>query len=293
MDVQCFAASSLQSVTPACRSTWQLARGLSCWVHVLAGLIPAFFPGCPTGRHLPSATHMCHPHASHQQPCLPLPSTTQAGMSSLNDFATTYMCQSLPFGGVKHSGFDRFAGIEGLRGMCIPKVGCYACVWGCCVERWMRCQGYVQHGTCRSKACERPWKGAQSAACLQSAQQLWPPLQLYVLQSVTNQLRMPDTLPHMPAPPTKQAVAEDRWPFKTAIPPLLQASRARCLVHEIAALRRHSERIAPGSRCADARGSLDTAVLFQHPAAQAACTTWPNSACHRTLCPSILRHSTP
>ena len=44
-------------------------------------------------------------------------------MSSLNDFATTYMCQSLPFGGVKHSGFDRFAGIEGLRGMCIPKVG--------------------------------------------------------------------------------------------------------------------------------------------------------------------------
>lgn len=32
------------------------------------------------------------------------------------------MCQSLPFGGVKHSGFDRFAGIEGLRGMCIPKV---------------------------------------------------------------------------------------------------------------------------------------------------------------------------
>lgn len=43
-------------------------------------------------------------------------------MTSLNDFATTYMCQSLPFGGVKHSGFDRFAGIEGLRGMCIPKV---------------------------------------------------------------------------------------------------------------------------------------------------------------------------
>ena len=45
----------------------------------------------------------------------------QAGMSSINDFATTYMCQSLPFGGVKHSGFDRFAGIEGLRGMTIPK----------------------------------------------------------------------------------------------------------------------------------------------------------------------------
>lgn len=43
------------------------------------------------------------------------------GMSSINDFASTYMSQSLPFGGVKYSGFDRFAGIEGLRGMCVPK----------------------------------------------------------------------------------------------------------------------------------------------------------------------------
>lgn len=34
----------------------------------------------------------------------------EAGMTSINDFATTYMCQSLPFGGVKQSGFDRFAG---------------------------------------------------------------------------------------------------------------------------------------------------------------------------------------
>ena len=45
-------------------------------------------------------------------------------MTSINDFATTYMCQTLPFGGVKESGFDRFAGIEGLRGMCIPKAVC-------------------------------------------------------------------------------------------------------------------------------------------------------------------------
>ena len=42
-------------------------------------------------------------------------------MSSVNDFAATYMAQSLPFGGVKESGFDRFAGVEGLRGMCLPK----------------------------------------------------------------------------------------------------------------------------------------------------------------------------
>mmetsp|Transcript_10197 Transcript_10197/g.62172 ORF Transcript_10197/g.62172 Transcript_10197/m.62172 type:complete len:600 (-) Transcript_10197:4380-6179(-) len=45
----------------------------------------------------------------------------KVGMSSINDFCVTYMSQSLPFGGVKSSGFDRFAGIEGLRGLCVLK----------------------------------------------------------------------------------------------------------------------------------------------------------------------------
>jgi len=45
----------------------------------------------------------------------------EAGMTCINDFATTYMAQSLPFGGVKESGFDRFSGVEGLRGCCVPK----------------------------------------------------------------------------------------------------------------------------------------------------------------------------
>ena len=44
-----------------------------------------------------------------------------AGMTTVNDFCATYMAQSLPFGGVKESGFDRFAGIEGLRGCCHVK----------------------------------------------------------------------------------------------------------------------------------------------------------------------------
>jgi acyl-CoA reductase-like NAD-dependent aldehyde dehydrogenase len=43
----------------------------------------------------------------------------QTGMCNINDFAINYLCQSLPFGGVKISGFDRFAGVEGLRGCCV------------------------------------------------------------------------------------------------------------------------------------------------------------------------------
>lgn len=39
-------------------------------------------------------------------------------MSAVNDLeGCTYMSQSLPFGGYKKSGYDRFAGPEGLRGM--------------------------------------------------------------------------------------------------------------------------------------------------------------------------------
>lgn len=44
----------------------------------------------------------------------------RVGMCNVNDFATSYLCQSMPFGGTKQSGSDRFAGIEGLRGCCIP-----------------------------------------------------------------------------------------------------------------------------------------------------------------------------
>ena len=51
-------------------------------------------------------------------------SRLKTGASSINDFATTYLCQSLPFGGVKESGFDKFGGVEGLRGMCYTKAVC-------------------------------------------------------------------------------------------------------------------------------------------------------------------------
>lgn len=48
-----------------------------------------------------------------------------AGMSAVNDLeGCTYMSQSLPFGGCKKSGYDRFAGPEGLRGLCMVRSVC-------------------------------------------------------------------------------------------------------------------------------------------------------------------------
>jgi len=44
----------------------------------------------------------------------------QAGMCNINDFGVNYLVQSLPFGGIKASGYGRFAGAEGLRACCYP-----------------------------------------------------------------------------------------------------------------------------------------------------------------------------
>lgn len=45
----------------------------------------------------------------------------RCGMVSINDFASYALCQALPFGGIKESGFGRFGGAEGLRGCCLVK----------------------------------------------------------------------------------------------------------------------------------------------------------------------------
>lgn len=45
---------------------------------------------------------------------------SQSGMVAVNDFAAYYAVQ-LPFGGVRGSGYGRFAGEEGLRGLCNVK----------------------------------------------------------------------------------------------------------------------------------------------------------------------------
>ncbi|EGO51490.1 hypothetical protein NEUTE1DRAFT_88956 [Neurospora tetrasperma FGSC 2508] len=47
----------------------------------------------------------------------------KAGMVAVNDFGATYAVQ-LPFGGVAGSGYGRFAGEEGLRGLCNIKAVC-------------------------------------------------------------------------------------------------------------------------------------------------------------------------
>ncbi|KAJ5092434.1 hypothetical protein NUU61_007304 [Penicillium alfredii] len=46
-----------------------------------------------------------------------------AGVVSVNDFGSYYAVQ-LPFGGVRGSGYGRFAGVEGLRGLCNLKSVC-------------------------------------------------------------------------------------------------------------------------------------------------------------------------
>jgi acyl-CoA reductase-like NAD-dependent aldehyde dehydrogenase len=45
----------------------------------------------------------------------------RSGMCTVNDFAVNYLIQSLPFGGVRESGFGRFAGPEGLRACCLER----------------------------------------------------------------------------------------------------------------------------------------------------------------------------
>ena len=45
----------------------------------------------------------------------------RSGMFTVNDFGVNYLIQSLPFGGVKESGFGRFAGPEGLQACCLER----------------------------------------------------------------------------------------------------------------------------------------------------------------------------
>jgi len=56
-----------------------------------------------------------------QHECVAVARSLQCGMVSVNDFGVFYLNQDLGFGGVKASGFGRFAGPEGLRALTCPK----------------------------------------------------------------------------------------------------------------------------------------------------------------------------
>lgn len=58
---------------------------------------------------------------SNKKQCTYVASKLDAGMCNINDFACGYLNQGLPFGGVKASGYGRFAGPEGLRALTAPK----------------------------------------------------------------------------------------------------------------------------------------------------------------------------
>ncbi|THH26972.1 hypothetical protein EUX98_g7220 [Antrodiella citrinella] len=56
-----------------------------------------------------------------QERCERLAKKLRCGMVAINDFATFYTNQDLPFGGTKMSGYGRFGGPEGLRSLTNPK----------------------------------------------------------------------------------------------------------------------------------------------------------------------------
>jgi len=58
---------------------------------------------------------------AHQGRALKLGRQIQSGMLCVNDFGSNYLVQALPFGGVKDSGFGRFAGPEGLKALCLER----------------------------------------------------------------------------------------------------------------------------------------------------------------------------
>ncbi|KAL3954882.1 hypothetical protein ACCO45_010445 [Purpureocillium lilacinum] len=66
-------------------------------------------------------------------------------MVAVNDFAAYYAVQ-LPFGGVAGSGYSRFAGEEGLRGMCNLKSVCEDRFGWLGQRSWNFTQGVVELG---------------------------------------------------------------------------------------------------------------------------------------------------
>lgn len=58
---------------------------------------------------------------SSRSECRSVADRLSVGMVALNDFGVFYLNQAMPFGGVNASGYGRFGGPEGLRGICAVK----------------------------------------------------------------------------------------------------------------------------------------------------------------------------
>ena len=58
-------------------------------------------------------------YSGNKKRAVAIGSCIKSGMFTANNFGVNYLIQSLPFGGVKESGFDRFAGPEGELFSCL------------------------------------------------------------------------------------------------------------------------------------------------------------------------------
>ncbi|KAI4123770.1 MAG: hypothetical protein LQ338_005119 [Usnochroma carphineum] len=70
----------------------------------------------------------------------------KAGMVSVNDFGA-YYATGLPFGGVKGSGYGRFGGEEGLRGICNLKSVCRDATWAAWLGVGTRIPWVLRYGS--------------------------------------------------------------------------------------------------------------------------------------------------
>lgn len=69
-------------------------------------------------------------YSASQERGMRIGNAIKSGMFTVNDFGVNYLIQSLPFGGVKESGFGRFAGPEGLRACCLERSIVKDRIWG-------------------------------------------------------------------------------------------------------------------------------------------------------------------
>lgn len=86
--------------------------------------------GSPTRTNIPLLRHITR--------------SVKSGMVSVNDFGVFYAC-SLPFGGVKGSGYGRFSGAEGLQALCNAKSICEDAWWARLVGIKTEIPGILQY----------------------------------------------------------------------------------------------------------------------------------------------------